>query len=236
MNINKPTFFIGYDSKEDIAYRVCKQSLLKKTSIPIKVLSLKLYELVAKKFYYRTIDPLASTEFTYSRFLVPSLMNFKGWAVFCDCDFVFLDDVAKLFENLSEDKAIYCVQHDYTPNEKHKMDGQKQTIYPRKNWSSFIVYNCSHPSNLKLDIDLVNNETGSFLHQFKWLQDSEIGSLDERWNWLEGWTSKHNNQKPYAVHYTRGGPWFSEWQDVEFADEWIKERDLYIKNKLSSLN
>ena len=236
MNIKKPVFFIGYDSKEDIAYRVCKQSLLNNSTIPITVMSLKLYELVSKKIYYRSIDPLASTEFTYSRFLVPSLMNFKGWAVFCDCDFVFLDDVAKLFENLSEDKAIYCVQHDYTPNEKHKMDGQKQTIYPRKNWSSFIVYNCSHPSNLKLDINLVNNETGSFLHQFKWLQDSEIGSLDERWNWLEGWTSKHNNQKPYAVHYTRGGPWFSEWQDVEFADEWIKERDLYIKNKLSSLN
>jgi len=236
MNIKKPAFFIGYDSKEDIAYRVCKQSLLNNSSIPITVFSLKLYELVSKKIYYRSIDPLASTEFTYSRFLVPSLMNFKGWAVFCDCDFIFLDDVAKLFENLSEDKAIYCVQHDYTPNEKHKMDGQKQTIYPRKNWSSFIVYNCSHPSNLKLNIDLVNSETGSFLHQFKWLQDSEIGSLDERWNWLEGWTSKHNNQKPYAVHYTRGGPWFSEWQDVEFADEWIKERDLYIKNKLSSLN
>ena len=236
MNIKKPVFFIGYDSKEDIAYRVCKQSLLNNSTIPITVMSLKLYELVSKKIYYRSIDPLASTEFTYSRFLVPSLMNFKGWAVFCDCDFVFLDDVAKLFENLSEDKAIYCVQHDYTPNEKHKMDGQKQTIYPRKNWSSFIIYNCSHPSNLKLDVNLVNSETGSFLHQFKWLQDSEIGSLDERWNWLEGWTSKHNDQKPYAVHYTRGGPWFSEWQDVEFADEWIKERDLYIKNKLNSLN
>ena len=208
---------------------------MKNSSIPIKILSLKLYELVSKKFYYRSIDPLASTEFTYSRFLVPSLMNFNGWAVFCDCDFVFLDDVAKLFENLSEDKAVYCVQHDYSPTEKHKMDGQQQTIYPRKNWSSFIVFNCSHPSNHKLDINLVNNETGSFLHQFKWLQDSEIGSLDERWNWLEGWTSKHNNKKPYAVHYTRGGPWFNEWQDVEFADEWINERDFYIKNKFSSL-
>ena len=235
MNIKKPVFFIGYDSKEDIAYRVCKQSLLNNSTIPITVMSLKLYELISKKIYYRSIDPLASTEFTYSRFLVPSLMNFKGWAVFCDCDFVFLDDVAKLFENLSEDKAIYCVQHDYTPNEKHKMDGQKQTIYPRKNWSSFIVYNCSHHSNLKLDINLVNNETGSFLHQFKWLQDSEIGSLDERWNWLEGWTSNHNDQKPFSVHYTRGGPWFNEWQDVEFAEDWLRERDLYLKNKFNSI-
>ena len=128
MQIQKPVFFIGYDSKEDIAYRVCKQSLLNNSSIAITVFSLKLYELISKKIYYRSIDPLASTEFTYSRFLVPSLMNFKGWAVFCDCDFVFLDDVAKLFENLSEDKAVYCVQHDYSPTEKHKMDGQQQTI------------------------------------------------------------------------------------------------------------
>ena len=234
MNNDKPTFFIGYDSKEDIAYRVCKQSLLNTSSIPIKVVSLKIHELIAKKFYYRNIDPLASTEFTYTRFLVPSLMNFNGWAVFCDCDFLFLKDVADLFKNLDEKKAIYCVQHDYTPKEKHKMDGQQQTIYPRKNWSSFIVFNCSHSSNKKLTVDLVNKESGAFLHQFKWLEDSEIGALDERWNWLEGWTSNHNSKNPYAIHYTRGGPWFNEWQDVEFADEWLKRRDDYLKNKFSN--
>ena len=120
---------------------------------------------------------------------------------------------------------------DYKPKERHKMDGQKQTIYPRKNWSSFIVFNCEHPSNKKLNIDLVNSESGSFLHQFKWLNDDEIGSLDERWNWLEGWTSNSNKSHPYAIHYTRGGPWFDEWQDVEFAKEWLQERDLYLKNK-----
>ena len=225
--------YVGYDSKEDIAYRVCKHSILKRSSANVKIRSLKLYELIANKLYNRTIDPLASTEFTYSRFLVPTLNNFKGWAVFCDCDFLFFENVEKILNNVDESKAVYCVQHDYTPKEKHKMDGQKQTIYPRKNWSSLILFNCSHPSNKRLDVDLVNSETGSFLHQFKWLKDSEIGSLDERWNWLEGWTSKHNNKKPFAVHYTRGGPWFEEWQDVEFANEWIEERDDYLKNKFS---
>ena len=225
--------YVGYDSKEDIAYRVCKHSILKRSSANVKIRSLKLYELIANKLYNRTIDPLASTEFTYSRFLVPTLNNFKGWAVFCDCDFLFFEDVEKILNNIDESKAVYCVQHDYTPKEKHKMDGQKQTIYPRKNWSSFILFNCSHSSNKRLSVDLVNSETGSFLHQFKWLKDSEIGSLDERWNWLEGWTSKHNNKKPFAVHYTRGGPWFEEWQDVEFANEWIEERDDYLKNKFS---
>jgi len=231
MKIINPTFFIGYDSREDIAYRVCKQSLLKHTSIDLSIIALKLYELITKGFYKRSIDPLASTEFTYSRFLIPSLMDFKGWAVFCDCDFLFMEDVSKLFSNLSDDKAVYCVQHDYKPKEKHKMDGQQQTIYPRKNWSSFIVFNCAHPSNKKLTLDLVNSESGSYLHQFKWLKDEEIGSLDERWNWLEGWTSKHNTDKPFVVHFTRGGPWFDEWQDVEFADEWFHERDKYINKK-----
>ena len=108
------------------------------------------------------------------------------------------------------------------------MDGQKQTIYPRKNWSSMILFNCAHPSNKKLNIDLVNSETGSFLHQFKWLKDDEIGSLDERWNWLEGWTSNHNNIYLCSSLY-KGGPWFDEWQDVEFANDWINERDEYLK-------
>ena len=230
MNLN---FYIGYDSKEDIAYRVCKHSLLKNAKINVNVLSLKLDELVAKNLYTRNIDPLASTEFTYSRFLVPHLAKYKGWAVFCDCDFIFFHDVGELINNLDPNKAVYCVQHDYTPKEKHKMDGQKQTIYPRKNWSSFIVYNCSHPSTMQLTTERVNSETGAYLHQFKWCKDNEIGSLDERWNWLEGWTSSHNNSKPYAVHYTRGGPWFSEWQDVEFADEWNKERDEYLSKKFT---
>ncbi len=233
MSIN---FFIGYDAKEDIAYRICKYSLLKRASTKVKVFSLKLDELIAKKLYTRTLDPLASTQFTYSRFLVPKLMNYTGWAVFCDCDFIFLDDVNNLIKNLDNSKALYCVQHDYTPKEKHKMDGQKQTIYPRKNWSSFILFNCSHPSTKNLTVETVNNENGAYLHQFKWCKNEEIGKLDERWNWLEGWTSNHNNNKPFAVHYTRGGPWFSEWQDVEYAKEWINERDEYLDKKFNFQN
>ena len=229
--MNNLNIYVGYDSKEDIAYRVCKYSILKRSKSNIQITSLKLYELVAKNLYKRDIDPLASTEFTYSRFLVPFLNNYNGWAIFCDCDFIFFEDISNILIDIDKSKAVYCVQHDYTPKEKHKMDGQKQTIYPRKNWSSFILFNCSHPSNKKLNLDLVNSETGSFLHQFKWLEDNEIGSLDERWNWLEGWTSNHNNKKPFAVHYTRGGPWFEEWQDVEFANEWVRERDDYLKSK-----
>ena len=154
MNIDNLDFFIGYDSKEDIAYRVCKYSILKYTSLNVKIRSLKLYELIAKNMYTRSVDPLASTEFTYSRFLIPALMNYNGWAIFCDCDFLFFNDIKNLIKELDTTKAVFCVQHDYTPKEKHKMDGQKQTIYPRKNWSSFIVYNCNHPSNKKLSVGI----------------------------------------------------------------------------------
>ena len=231
--INEPVFFIGYDPKEDIAYRVCKQSLLTRSTIKIKAFALKQFELRSIGFYKRENDPLASTEFTYTRFLIPALMNYKGWAVFCDCDILFLADIKNLFSNLSNDKAIYCVKHDYTPKEKHKMDGRQQTVYPRKNWSSFIIFNCSHPANKKLTIDLANKETGSYLHQFKWLKDNQIGDLDERWNWLEGWTSKHNSKKPFAVHYTRGGPWFNEWEDVEYADLWNDEKNKYLEKKFN---
>ena len=230
-NMNKPIFFVGYDPKEDIAYRVCKQSLLSRSSNEIKVFALKQFELRSMGLYKRNKDPLASTEFTYTRFLVPILMNYKGWAVFCDCDILFLKDPKILFNELSEDKAIYCVKHEYKPIEKHKMDGQQQTLYPRKNWSSFIIFNCSHPANKKLSLDLVNKESGSYLHQFKWLKDEDIGEIDERWNWLEGWTSKHNSKEPYAVHFTRGGPWFDEWKDVEYAKEWNEEKNKYLKKK-----
>ena len=129
MSIN---IFIGYDAKEDIAYRICKYSLLKRSSVDVKVMSLKLDELISRNLYTRTVDPLASTQFTYSRFLVPSLMNFDGWAVFCDCDFIFLDDVANLVKSLDNSKAAYCVQHDYTPKEKHKMDGQTNYLSQKK--------------------------------------------------------------------------------------------------------
>ena len=226
--------YVGHDSREDIAYQVCEHSI-KRRDPSAEVIALKQRQMREQGIYTRAVDKLATTEFTFTRFFVPYLNDYKGWAVFCDCDFLFLDDVAKLFEGLSNDKAVYCVKHDYKPKEKHKMDGQQQTIYPRKNWSSFIVFNCSHPSNKKLNIEVVNREPGSYLHQFKWLKDDEIGSLDERWNWLEGWTSNHNKLNPYAVHYTRGGPWFDEWQDVEYAEEWIKERDIYLNNKYNKI-
>ena len=219
--------FVGWDSRETIAYDVCEHSLQRHSSTDLEIIPLKQDELRARKLFTRDLDPLASTEFTYTRFLMPHLAGYEGWALFCDCDFLWTRDVAQLFAEADDSKAILCVQHDYQPTERTKMDGKVQTNYPRKNWSSMMLMNCGHPANAALTPEIVNTETGAFLHRFQWLDDALIGSVHHTWNWLEGWYDKpSDSQPPAAVHYTRGGPWFKEWQDVDYGDLWTAEADM----------
>ncbi len=214
--------FVGYDTREDIAYQVCKHSIISKQS-NADVRPLRQQELRDAGWYTRPIDKLASTEFTFTRFLIPELTNFKGWAVFMDCDMILTDDIGKLFEQADDKYAVMCVQHDYTPKAGVKMDGQKQTIYPRKNWSSVMLFNCGHPSNKQLTMDLVNNPdiNGAYLHRFSWLDDSEVGELDHTWNYLVG--VYDDIETPKLIHYTEGGPWFENYRNCEFADLWKAE-------------
>ncbi|WP_353645003.1 glycosyltransferase [Mesorhizobium sp. WSM2239] len=221
--MNKFDIYIGWDSREPIAYDVAKKTLLDRASIPVEVHAIKLQELVEKGAYTREVDPLASTEFTYSRFFTPWLAGYKGWALFCDCDFLFLDDIAKLTEYLDPSKAVLCVKHDYTPKATVKMDGKVQTNYPRKNWSSFMLFNCEHPSTRTLTPEVINSQTGAYLHRMQWAADEEIGALPESWNWLEGWSEKPEAGTPSAVHFTNGGPWFKDWQNVDYGDLWRAE-------------
>ena len=215
--------FVGWDSREDIAYQVCRHSLLARASVPVTVTPIKQDELRADGHYTRPIDPLASTEFTYTRFFVPFLAGYEGWALFCDCDFLWLADIKGLIDLLDDRYALMCVHHDHRPPETVKMDGRKQTQYPRKNWSSLVLYNCGHPANRVLTPDVVNRETGAFLHRFQWLDDDLIGAVPETWNWLEGWCEPPAQGHPNVVHFTRGGPWFDEWQDVAYGDLWLAE-------------
>lgn len=217
--------YIGWDSREDIAYQVARHSLLKHASIPVDVIPIKLPDLVDQGLYTREIDPLASTEFTYSRFLTPHMAGFEGWALFVDCDFLFFGDVAELAAYQKPEYAVACVKHDYTPKESTKMDGQVQTVYPRKNWSSFMLFNCAHPSTKKLTVEAVNSQTGAYLHRMQWAADDEIGEVPTEWNWLEGWNEEPATGTPKAIHYTRGGPWFENWQDVAYAQQWKAEAE-----------
>jgi len=217
--------FVGWDQREDIAFQVCRASMLRHSTTPLDVIALRQPELRQRRLYWRSPDPLASTEFTYTRFLVPVLAEFRGWALFCDCDFLWLDDVAKLVALRDDRYAVMCVQHDHRPAEAKKMDGRIQTVYPRKNWSSLVLYHCSHPANRALSADVVNRESGAFLHQFRWLDDKLIGPLPKNWNWLEGWDQAPINGVPSVVHFTRGGPWFEHYKNVTYAELWQDERN-----------
>ncbi len=221
--------FVGYDSREAIAYDVCRHSLRARARIPVDVHALRQDDLRRRGLYTRAADPLASTEFTYTRFLVPHLAGYRGWALFCDCDFLWLGDVGELAALADARYALMCVQHDHRPPEATKMDGAVQTVYPRKNWSSLVLYNCGHPAHRVLTPELVNRESGAFLHRFQWVPDDQIGALPETWNWLEGWSRPPaDGRPPEVVHYTRGGPWFEQWQNVAFADLWLAERDATL--------
>lgn len=213
--------YIGFDHREPEAYDVAKHSILKHQP------NAQVYALNHRNldYYHRPDDPLATTEFTYTRFMVPHLCDYKGFAMFVDCDFLFRDDIALLFEGVNPLYAVSCVHHDYNPPEKFKMDNKPQTQYPRKNWSSMMIFNNAHSANQALTPYRVNTHSGAYLHQFQWLLDSQIGTLPKRWNWLEGWDKSPN---PSAVHYTRGGPWFDNWQDVDYAQEWL---DAYAETQ-----
>jgi lipopolysaccharide biosynthesis glycosyltransferase len=223
--------YIGWDQREPIAYEVARFSIEKRASVPVDVKPIKLQDLVARGVYSRAIDPLASTEFTYSRFFTPFLAGYEGWALFVDCDFLFLGDVAELTSFNDPSKAVYCVHHDYRPTETTKMDGKEQTVYPRKNWSSFMWFNCAHPSARKLTPDVVNHETGAYLHRMQWAADGEIGEIPYAWNFLEGWYKPFETGTPKAVHFTRGGPWFENWQNVDYGDLWLAEKAAFEREQ-----
>lgn len=228
--MNTAKIFVGYDSREDIAWQVCRQSLLRHADSGISVHPLRQSALRELGLYNRPADPSASTEFSLTRFLTPYVAATTGWVLFCDCDFLYTGDVRDVFEGLDPDKALYCVQHDYVPANAIKMDGKVQTSYPRKNWSSFMLFNCDHPDVRALTPDVVNSAPPAYLHRFEWIKDQNaIGSLALEWNFLEGEYPKPD-RIPRVIHYTNGGPWFDEWQDCDYADLWIRERDLYLQS------
>lgn len=232
----QPKIFVGYDSRFPLAYAVTVRSLLLNGAKEHQIMPLLLPHLTAAGIYDRPssfkngemFDDISgapmSTEFAISRFLIPSLCNFRGWAMFCDSDFLFRGDVRELFDLADDNCAVMCVQHDYEPPEGKKMDGQTQTRYARKNWSSMMLINCEHPANKGLKAETVNSLPGRDLHAFRWLDDSLIGALDPEWNWLEGHTP--DTVKPKAVHFTRGTPDLPGFAKIPFADEWFKIANL----------
>lgn len=216
--------YIGYDSREDIAFQVASFSLKKHSSVPLDVAPLKLKDFQERGIYTRSHDPKQSTEFTYLRFFLPYLNNYEGWALFADDDFLWLGDVAELISKLDDRYAVMCVKHDYIPSVKTKLANVSQEPYPRKNWSSMMLVNCGHHANSALTLADANTKSGSYLHRFGWIKDdSLIGEIDYEWNFLVQHYSPYTDGRlPKAVHFTEGGPWFPDHRNTDYAHLWFE--------------
>ena len=229
------TVVIGYDEREAEAFDVCRASLLRHASVPLHIVKLDQAALRRAGWYRREwrhvegqrldmgdLKPF-STDFSFSRFMTIPLNLYQGWALFCDGDFLFTQDIAKLFALADERYAVMCVQHDHDQAETKKMGGIVQSRYHRKNWSSLMLLNCGHPSNGVLTGWMVNNFAGQWLHAFNWLKDEEIGALPLEWNWLSG-VSQPLPAVPAGIHFTLGLPTMTGCANSPYADLWRAER------------
>ncbi len=210
--------FIGFDQNETVAASVLAFSIWRRATAPVLISQLRLDQLPMT----RARDPKQSTDFAFSRFLVPWLCGYEGPALFLDCDILCLGDVTTLYA--WPDKAVNVVKHQYTPRSEDKFLGQQQTVYARKNWSSVMLFDCARCT--ALTPEYVNTASGLDLHQFKWLADDAIGALPLNANHLVG--EYPPNPDAQIVHYTRGGPWFAKYRDCEYSAEWFAERKAML--------
>lgn len=210
---------VGFDQREAIAYHVFCQSVLERASRPVRFTPLVRDSLSG----YRERHSDGSNSFTYSRFLCPSLMGWRGHAIYADGDMVCRSDIAELWALRDESKAVQVVKHHYLTRANRKYFGNKNEDYPRKNWSSLILWNCQHAKNTQLTPTFVERASGAFLHRFQWLEDGEIGELSKEWNWLA--TEYEVNPAAKIIHYTLGTPCFSEYSDAEMSEFWRVARD-----------
>lgn len=234
--------YIGFDPRESEAFAVARDSIERYTR-HVPIFGLVLDELRRFGLYTRetTIridsvgrrqmwdvpsDAPMATEFANSRFLIGHLAG-SGYALFMDCDVLVRCNLTKLFGICESDpsKAVWCVKHDYRPVNNFKMDGQRQTRYFRKNWSSVMMWNCDHPANRALTLEQINTLPGRDLHRFCWLQDDDIGELGPEWNHLVGISEPIDD--PKIIHYTNGGPWEYGYERVDYADEWRAARSRW---------
>jgi len=234
----KRTVYIGWDPREHAAYQVALSSAARHLSEHIPIHGLVMEDLRDRGLYRRPTEhrmgpsgspilwdtlsdaPMA-TQHANARFLVKDLAG-EGWALFMDGDVLVRADLNELFDNLDPTKALYCVQHEYTPRPGIKMDGQVQTVYRRKNWTSVMCINASHPANRSLTSEMINTVPGRDLHAISWLEDRDIGNLDGSWNYLVGEQERPPNVR--IAHFTRGVPDMAGHENCEFADEWRAEQ------------
>ncbi|QNG29103.1 hypothetical protein [Synechococcus sp. LTW-R] len=218
--------FIGVDPRERAATNVLIDSLSQHSSVPLAITPLVTPQLEAQQLYWRPRDPKQSTAFSFTRFLVPHLMGYRGWAIFMDCDMLARGDIAELWALRDEQFSVQCVQHEHVPGETTKFLGEVQSVYPKKNWSSLMLLNCSRCA--ALTPEYVNSASGLELHRFHWLAgDHEIGALPDGWNHLVAVQEPAKAESASLLHWTLGGPWFQAQRTMggTLAAEWFVARD-----------
>lgn len=209
--------FVGYDPREAIAYHVFCNSVLRHASEPVSFVPLALNAVGGSRRD-------GSNDFVYSRFLVPYLCDFSGHAIYADGDMVCTGDIAELWGLRRYDTAVQVVKHDYVTRHGRKYLGAENVDYPRKNWSSVILWNCRSYHNRGLTPEFVAEKDGAYLHRFSWLDDAVVGGLPAEWNWLVSEYYRRGDAKLY--HYTIGAPCFAEYAGCDNADVWFREKEL----------
>jgi hypothetical protein len=212
--IDKITIVVGFDQRESILYHTFCQSVLEKTSAVVQFIPLVKNSLN----FYKEDHGDGSNDFIYTRFLAPYICDFKGIAIYADSDMIFMSDISELHQLFDPNKAVQVVKHDYKTKMNIKYLGNKNINYPKKNWSSLIIFNCQHPANKILTPDFVRNKPGSYLHRFSWLSEDEIGDLPSVWNWLA--IEYPENSLAKNIHYTLGAPCFTEFKETSMANYW----------------
>jgi hypothetical protein len=239
------TVVVGFDEREAEAFDVCRASLLRHASVPLHIVKLDQAAIRRAGWYRREwrqegpdridqgdLKPF-STDFAFTRFLVPALSLYQGWSLFCDGDFLFTADIAEVFALADPRYAIMCVKHQHDPVEKTKMGGIVQSRYHRKNWSSMVLWNNAHASNALLTGYVVNEWSGSWLHAFSWLRDEEIGEIPHKWNWLAG-VDGPLGATPSGIHFTLGIPTIPGCGKTPYAALWRAVRNSLATQEMAA--
>ncbi len=215
--IVKIPIIVGFDQREAISYHVFCQSVLEKSTLPIQFTPLAENTLS----FYEEEHPDGSNKFIYTRFLTPFLMQYSGWAIYADGDMVCMADIAELWRMRDHTKAVQVVKHEYQTKMTSKYLNNINENYPKKNWSSLVLWNCEHEANRILTPQYVSKKTGKFLHRFSWLDDYLIGEIPKEWNWLAIEYEENVNAK--IIHYTLGTPCFADFFDCSLSNMWHME-------------
>jgi len=228
--MSKFAYYIGVDHREPEALRVAESSVQAYASKPINIRHIEHMDLRRRQLFDRPwricedgsyLDERDgrpfSVQFSHSRFLTPIVAKqdgFTDWALFTDCDWLWLDDIYKLFREADPSKTVMVVPHRFDPQGTVKMDGQIQSRYNRKLWSALMLWNLK--SDKLPTVEMVNMASGNRLHTFEWLQDSDIGFLSESWHWVPNYSpttaagqkaEEDNRHLPInAIHFTYGPP------------------------------